>query len=85
MLRQQWASYERADDSNVLICIMARGAQGHESVPTTSTSYVIELPPARTPNTGSVGQLVGALVAAMLADVRASAFYSMTVRHTEQT
>ena len=74
---------KKVDDSNVILYVVDCEEQRYESVPTTSTLDSLKLLP-RTQN-GSVEQPADTFVAATLADIRASAFYPLTVRYAEQT
>ena len=75
---------KKVDDASVNFYVVDCEEQRYESAPTTSTLDLIKLLPRKSQN-GSVEQPADTFVAAMLADIRASAFYSLSVRYAEQT
>ena len=75
---------KQVDDSSVNFYVVDCEEQRYESAPTTSTLDLLNLLPRKSQN-GSVEQPADMFVAAMLADIRASAFYPLTVRYAEQT
>ena len=75
---------KKVDDSSVNFHIVECEEQRYESAPTTCALELLKLLP-RMPQNGSVEQPADTFVAAMLADIRASAFYPLTVRYAEQT
>jgi hypothetical protein len=74
---------KKAEDSSVNFYVVDCEDQRYESAPTTSTLDLLKLLP-RTSHNASVEQPADTFVAAMLADIRASAFYPLTVRYAEQ-
>ena len=75
---------KKVDDSSVNFYIVQCEEQRYDSAPTTSALELLRLLP-RKPQNGSVEQPADTFVAATLADIRASAFYPLTVRYAEQT
>ena len=68
------------EDSSVNYYVIDCQEQLYESAPTTSTLDLLKLLQRNSQN-GSVEQPADTFVAAMLADIRASAFYPLTVRY----
>ena len=75
---------KKVEDSSVNFYVIDCQEQLYESAPTTSTLDLLKLLQRNSQN-GSVEQPADTFVAAMLADIRASAFYPLTVRYAEQT
>ena len=71
------------ESSSVNFYVVDCEEQRYESAPTTSTFDLVKLLPRYSQN-GSVEQLADTFVAAMLADIRKSAFYPLSVRYAQQ-
>ena len=74
---------KKTEDSTAIFYAVDCEEQRYESAATTSTFDLVKLLP-RQSHSGSVEQPADTFVAAMLADIRASAFYPLSVRYAQQ-